>query len=192
MSIVINVFSGTSSWIASDGLQLDTATGRIVRTDLQKYEILNPHLCIGYTGCYEHARRIVDYLKQLCPNIDQAYADLAAQCTKALLDEATRQVKGFDAQFVLTGTIQSGQLVSYTVKNGQGIKLFACKPDEYMFIILHNHCTGNLGQMIQRRSQDGNITENAILAGIHDLIRDTARYDRSVNTHMTFHRIDAQ
>ncbi len=192
MSIVINVLSHTSSWIASDGLQLDSETGRVIRTDLQKYEILNPHLCIGYTGCYEHARQIVDYLKQLCPNIGEAYADLAVQYIKAIFDEATRQVEGFNAQFVLTGALPTHQIASYTIKCDQQIEKFTCMPREHRFIILNNLCVGNLEKMILYRSHHRGITEEAILAGMRDLIRDTARYDRSVNTHMTFHRIDAQ
>lgn len=61
----------------------------------------------------------------------------------------------------------------------------------HRFIILNNLCLGNLEKMILRRSHRGSITEDSILAGMRDLIRDTARYDKSVNTHMMYHRIDA-
>ena len=191
VSIVINVISNRSSWIASDGLQRDTATGRVVNTDLQKFEVLNTHLCIGYTGCYEHARKVVDYLKLECPNIEIATSDLAARYTKALVDEAVRQFSGFNAQFVVTGTLSNHQIASFAIKRERAIESFSCAPGKYKFIILNNLCLGNLEKMILRRSHGGNITESSILAGMRDLIRDTARYDNSVNTHMAFHRVDA-
>lgn len=191
MSIVINVISNRSSWIASDGLQRDTATGRIINTDLQKFEVLNPYLCIGYTGCYEHARKVVDYLKVECPNIELATADLAAQYTKALVDEAVRQFSGFDAQFVVTGALFNHQIASFAIKREKAIETFSCKPGEHKFIILNDRCLGSLEKMILRRSHGGPIGESSILAGMRDLIRDTARYDNSVNTHMAYHRIDA-
>lgn len=191
MSLVINVFSNCNSWIASDGLQRDSITGNIVNTDLQKFEVLNPHLCIGYTGYYEHARKVVDYLKVECPNIEIATSDLAARYTKALVDEAVRQFSGFNAQFVVTGTLSNHQIASFAVKREKGIEAFLCEPGEYKYVILNNLCHGNLEEMILRRSPHGIITESAILAGMRDLIRDTARYDNSVNTHMAFHRVDA-
>lgn len=191
MSIVINVISNRSSWIASDGLQRDVATGRVVNTDLQKFEVLNPHLCIGYTGCYEDARKVVDYLKVECPNIEIATSDLAARYAKALVDEAVRQFSGFDAQFVVTGTLSNHQIASFVIKRENAIEKFSCAPGEYQFIILNNLCLGNLEKMILRRSHRGSITEASILAGMRDLIRDTARYDTSVNTHMVYRRIDA-
>ena len=191
MSIVINVISNTSSWIASDGLHRDSSTGNIINADLQKFEILNPHLCIGYTGCYEDARKVVDYLKVECPQIERATSDLAAQYTKALLDEAVRQVSSFDAQFVVTGTLATHQIASFAIKREKEIEALLCAPGEYRFVILNNLCFGSLEKMILRRSRHGIITESAILAGMRDLIRDTARYDNSVNTHMHYHRVDA-
>lgn len=194
MSIVINVISNRSSWIASDGLQRDATTGRVIKEDLQKFEILNPHLCIGYTGRYEHARKVVDCLKAECPDIECATSILAAQYTKAIVDEAVRQLdrldETFDAQFVVTGALENHQIASYTIKQDQKIEEFSCAPGEYKYIILNQKCLGNLEKMILRRSHHNCGTENAILAGIRDLIRDTARYDNSVNTHMASHRID--
>lgn len=189
VSIVINIFSNCSSWIASDGLQRDSITGSIVNTDLQKFEVLNPHLCIGYTGCYEHARKVVDYLKVECPNIEIATSDLAARYTKALVDEAVRQFIGFDAQFVVTGALSTHQIASFTIKREKGIEAFLCAPGQYKYVILNNLCHGNLEEMILRRSHHGIITESSILAGMRDLIQDTASYDKSVNTHMAYHRI---
>lgn len=190
MSIVINVISNQSSWIASDGLQLDAATGRVLRTDLQKYEILNQHLCIGYTGCYEHARKVVSYLKVECPDIESATSTLAAKYTKALVDEAVHQFSGFNAQFVVTGTLENHQIASYTIRRNHEIEEYSVCSGGYRYIILNNNCTGDLEKMILRRSHRNGITENAILNGMHDLIRDTARYDNSVNTYMNYHRID--
>ena len=191
MSIVVNVISNRSSWIASDGLQADKETGKTIRTDLQKFEVLNPHLCIGYTGTYEHARKVVDYLKVECPNIELATADLAAQHVKALVDEAVRQFNGFDAQFVVTGTLSDHRIASFVIKRENAVEAFYVHQGGHRFIILNNLCLGNLEKMILRRSHRGSITEDSILAGMRDLIRDTARYDKSVNTHMMYHRIDA-
>lgn len=190
MSIVINVIFNQTSWIASDGLQRDAENGRVLRTDLQKYEILNPHLCIGYTGCYEHARKVVSYLKVECPDIESATSTLAAKYTKALVDEAVCQFSDFDAQFVVTGTSENRKIASYTIKRDHKIEEFSCSSGECKYIILNRNCTGNLESMILRRSHRNGITENAILHGMRDLIRDTARYDNSVNTYMHYHRID--
>ena len=196
MSIVVNVISNRSSWIASDGLQRDSKTGKIIRDDLHKFEILNPHLCIGYTGCYEHVQQVVAKLKDLYQyigkDIGKAFTDSAARYTKFLLDEAVRKIDGFDAQFVLTGTLSSRQIVSYIVKTGQPNQEFICAPGEFKYVILNNRCVGNLGQMIQRNGRGNVITEDSILAGMRDLIRDTARYDKSVNTRISIHRIDIE
>lgn len=191
MSIVVNVISNRSSWIASDGLQLDAETGKVVNTDLRKFEILSPHLCIGYTGIYEHARKVVDYLKVECPDIEHATVDLAAQYTKELVDFALKQFAGFNAQFLVTGALATHQIASYAIKASLPYQEVTRQPGGYGYIILHDHCTGDLNRMILRRSHGKAITEEAIIAGMRDLIRDTARYDKSVNTHMMYHRIDA-
>ena len=107
MSIVINVLSREHSWIASDGLQKNAGTGEIVSETLQKYEVLNPKLCIGYTGHYEVARRVVDYVKTLCPDIEHANVELAADFAKQIVDCAVQQIGMIDAQFVVTGVTSS-------------------------------------------------------------------------------------
>jgi len=189
MSIVINVLSREHSWIASDGLQKNAGTGEIVSETLQKYEVLNPKLCIGYTGHYEVARRVVDYVKTLCPDIEHANVELAADFAKQIVDCAVQQIGMIDAQFVVTGVTSNNQMASFIVRPSAPVQKIQSLNGIPQFVILHNNLKDDLGSLI-RADKNGRYSDTAVLTGMKELIHRTARVDEFVNDVMFHHRID--
>ena len=178
MSIVINVLSREHSWIASDGLQKNAGTGEIVSETLQKYEVLNPKLCIGYTGHYEVARRVVDYVKTLCPDIEHANVELAADFAKQIVDCAVQQIGMIDAQFVVTGVTSNNQMASFIVRPSAPVQKIQSLNGTPQFVILHNNLKDDLGSLI-RADKNGRYSDTAVLTGMKELIHRTARVSLS-------------
>lgn len=187
MSIVLNVVSPTTSWIMSDGLVVDTNTGKIVDCSFQKFQPLHERLYVGYTGVRELASDVVSNFKRLYPHIETATIESSSYVFLEIIKEIKNK---FDvtAQFLFTGISDSGNFASAVIRTDLSFEMFIPSSDGLRTVVLHNNGDPDLTNNILRYIQQGLKVDQAIQKGMTDTVNQVSEVDPSVNR-TTFFKI---
>lgn len=186
MSIVLNAVSWNQAWIMSDGLAMNYQTGEKISGSLRKFEMLNPQLCIGFTGTYETAQSLINNLRTIFQNLESATVEDAAIGSCEILKELKAHGSK-NAQFVFTGLSKQGNFASATLDDSLSSTLLIPDNGKIRTVILHKTGPVDFERNVEMFLQKGFPLNEALRKGMAKTIQKVSMNDKTVNRTTFFH-----
>lgn len=183
MSIVVCAASRDTVWIMSDGLVLDE-NGKKVSGCYQKFKMISPSLCIGFTGSREFAETVCTNIFNWSKKVDistvEILADYVIQITRFLHTKTDKT-----AQFVIAGISNNGCARIITIQSGRIDQILDADGDSIVTATLGENTIEGLDLSNYIRPV-GNTIGERIRRAMNSLIVDVSQVDKSVNRNVFF------
>lgn len=178
MSIVLNVLTMDNSVIAYDGRAC--RNGMIVDEHTTKAVMINPYVCVAFTGIFEVANDVVRILRENVVGINSMKSNEVAASIQAILK--LPQAPVFTGAFLATGTDNNRKLSTHTIGTDLVIRsYFATKENVRLTQIGGDRCQLSFSEYANRASHWGSPQEL-----MRSFIQFVAKYDDYVNTNVRF------
>lgn len=182
VSIVLNLVSRNRSWIMSDG----RAIGANQSENIQKFRVIHPLLCIGFTGTLEYARAVLDAFSKAVPPNEilsiEPSSDLICQISATLMKKTHTR-----AQFLVTGISKEGCLGTITISSDNTRKYLLPSAESLSFAQLGNPFHLDFGKYLSKHRIGATDLDTMIEKSLAHMVQDISTVDETVNRNTYFH-----
>ena len=185
MSIVANVVTSNVSWVAFDGRAI--RDGKIVSENQVKAEMINPYVCVGYTGVLEIGKLVVLNLREHIVGISKMKSDTVYTTIRKILP-MLKIPEDLYANFIVTGTNSNGSMATYVfgTKEKESVSVLIPHGKEIRFCHIGETTNVDLGGLIQQEVMRSSTPENPYLTAMKRFINEVAKMEISVNSNCRF------
>ena len=183
MSIVVNVVTSNASWVAFDGRSI--RDGEIVSENQIKAEMINPYVCVGYTGVLEVGRLVVLNLREHVVGVSKMKSDTVHLAIKKILP-LLQIPENLYANFIVTGVNSFGDMATYAFGTKEPERALIPNKNEIKFCCIGEYTNVDLGELIQQEISKESALGNPYLRAMNRFINEVAKTKLSVNTNFRF------
>ena len=184
VSVVLNLVSKNCSWVISDGRALGTRQSETV----QKFHVIHPLLCIGFTGTLEYADAVLDTFSKTIPSDKilsiEPSADLICQISAKLMEKTHTR-----AQFLVTGISKEGFLGTITVSSDNKCKFLIPGEGSLLYAQLGSSVQLDFGKYLNKYRIGASDVDTMVEKSLVNMVQDISKADETVNRNTYFHVI---